>query len=132
MWACEGAMFPNAGAQNGKMCSGGGSGSAVVFAFLLSSHKNTAALWLSTNVNCEPALALACLDWLASFNILLLLLFGCFLSPSLAWPSWSSVCMQLVILTIHVFVACSYFPSGLTDGAHQFASFLLSLVLVVV
>ena len=36
VWACEGAMFPNAGAQNGKMCSGGGgSGSAVSFSFLL-------------------------------------------------------------------------------------------------
>ena len=36
--ACGGAMFPNAGAQNGKMfCGGGGggSGSAVVFSFLL-------------------------------------------------------------------------------------------------
>ena len=36
MRACEGAMFPNAGAQNGKMCSGGGgSGSVVVFSFVL-------------------------------------------------------------------------------------------------
>ena len=38
MWACEGAMFPNACAQNGKMfCGGGGggSGSAVVLSFLL-------------------------------------------------------------------------------------------------
>ena len=34
MWACEGAMFPNAGAQNGKMFSGGGSGSGfVLFVF---------------------------------------------------------------------------------------------------
>ncbi len=38
MWACEGAMFPNAGAQDGKMFSGGGgggSGNAVAFPFLL-------------------------------------------------------------------------------------------------
>ena len=34
VWACEGAMFPNAGAQNGKMCSGGGSGNGfVLFVF---------------------------------------------------------------------------------------------------
>ena len=36
VWACEGAMFSNAGAQNGKMFSGGGgSGSAVGFSFLV-------------------------------------------------------------------------------------------------
>ena len=35
VWACEGAIFPNAGAQNGKMFSGGGSGSGFVFSFLL-------------------------------------------------------------------------------------------------
>ena len=35
VWACEGAMFPNAGAQNGKMSSGGGSGSDLPFSFLL-------------------------------------------------------------------------------------------------
>ena len=38
VWACEGAMFPNAGAQNGKMSSGGGSGSEknfFVFAAML-------------------------------------------------------------------------------------------------
>ena len=35
VWACERAVCSNAGAQNGKMCCGGGSGSAVVFSFLL-------------------------------------------------------------------------------------------------
>ena len=38
VWACEGAMFPNAGAQNGKMFCGGGSGSDLwlfVFAAML-------------------------------------------------------------------------------------------------
>ena len=38
VWACEGAMFPNAGAQNGEMSSGGRSGSDLflfVFAVML-------------------------------------------------------------------------------------------------
>jgi len=35
VWGCEGAMFPNAGAQNGRMFSGDGSGNAVCFSFVL-------------------------------------------------------------------------------------------------
>ena len=34
MWVCERAMFPNAGTQNGKMCSGGSGGRLFLFVFV--------------------------------------------------------------------------------------------------
>ena len=52
-WVCERAMFPNAGAQNGKMCSGGGSGGrlclfvfvAMLMGFLIFSHGLLLCSW---------------------------------------------------------------------------------------